>query len=752
MSIDQDKSLLTSWTPEKHWKVWREKLPLKHLVAIDAETGRLLWKKDDSDTQEIMRTAVAVAGGRVFFQNERAIFALDARNGKELWRAERLVITDRPGSSAPTLVASKDVVICADREVGAASREKDEQGRSLSWHVYPHTAHSRDGETIAYDAATGKQLWKVNSVENFKAPADVFIMDDVAYVRSRKPGLGVAVDLKTGKVKNPPQKKSPIRDPGTHWRCYRNKATEKYLLLCQRWTEFYELATGVQTVSRFVRGSCQYGQMPCNGLLYAPHDSCACSMESKLNSFKALAPIANPAEDIPGVVRLEKGPAYEQVDNWQSANENPDDWPTYRRDAARSGVAKTAIGAKLAPVWEARLKGRLTAPVVADGMLIAAAPDDHTVHAVNAGSGEPMWSYTAGGPVDSPPTIHQGRAIFGCADGSIYCLRASDGELVWRYRAAPIDHRIVAYGKVESVWPLHGSVLVQDGVVYAVAGRTTHMDGLFFHAVDASNGRQLVTKKIAQASFPDVLSCYGNSIFMRQMRLDKQGVVQPPNVPHLFSAAGFLDHTWWHRTYWQFGTGMPGGYTRWFAAGERRPAGRLMVMDREKIFGFGRLNQYDYVGSHVGLGKMQYLLYAANRSDFDTVARKANRKPLPWQAKKPDIPTLWKNKIGLLARGMVLCDKILFVAGPPDRFGVAAGDAPHPYTPAATQSLRSQREALEGKKGSLLCAVSAGDGEELSEHKLDGLPAWDGLIAARGRLYLTMQDGTVRCFSGEVRD
>lgn len=55
-----------------------------------------------------------------------------------------------------------------------------------------------------------------------------------------------------------------------------------------------------------------------------------------------------------------------------------------------------------------------------------------------------------------------------------------------------------------------------------------------------------------------------------------------------------------------------------------------------------------------------------------------------------------------------------------------------------------------GIQGSLLWAISAEDGKKLSEHKLDGLPAWDGLIAARGRLYLTTQDGIIRCFSGHI--
>jgi len=177
-----------------------------------------------------------------------------------------------------------------------------------------------------------------------------------------------------------------------------------------------------------------------------------------------------------------------------------------------------------------------------------------------------------------------------------------------------------------------------------------------------------------------------------------------------------------------------------------------MVMDDERIHGFGRLNQYDHVGGHVGLGKTRYLLYAANRSDFDPIAERGDKKPLSWSAKKPDIPTQWKRKIDLLARGMVLCKGVLFVAGPPDLLGVVQGNTPHPYIPAAARSLQVQREALDGKQGTLLCAFSSVDGEKLTEYRLDGLPAWDGLIAARGRLYVTMRDGTVTCFRGGRED
>ncbi len=909
---------------EIHWKITREKAPFKHLVANDAETGKLLWKKDDVDTREIMPSAMAVSEKRVFIQNEKAIVALDAGTGKEIWRSARAVSLDSPGSSSPTLVAVNGVVICADREVGPSKREKDSDGRSVGWYMYPHADWERykanaPGQAIAYDAVTGEELWRLNCVGNFKAPADIFVVKDTAYVRSYKPGLGVGVDLRTGKVKNPPTKRSPIRNPGGHWRCYRNKATEKYLILCQGRTEFYDLSTRVQTSVNFVRGTCQYGQMPCNGLLYSPHDSCACSIESKLNSLKVLSAIPNPTEDVSGAVRLEKGAAYVGEGEWPhkvtKSYEKGHQWSTYRGDAARSGVAKTKVGAELKEAWKTKLSGKLTAPVVADGLLITAMPDRHAIRALNADTGKPAWSYTAGGMVDSPPTIYNGMAIFGSADGWIYCLRASDGVLAWRYRVARMDRRMVAYGSVESVWPVHGAVLVQDlpapeqgsrgqagGIVYAVAGRTTSMDGMYFCALDVVTGKKLVEQRVGRSSFPDILSSDGDNIFMRQIRFNKQGVVQPSNVAHLFSSVGFLDDTWWHRTYWQYGTGITGmGYTGWFAAGERRNSGRLMVKDGLKLYGFGRRNQYDYMGAHVGLGKMKYQLYAADLHEpakhphyiaidlADTVmidgftylprqdgrdggviyeyeffvsqdgkqwgkpviksyfgniqnspeqqivrvdkpvkgrciklvsksaigghpfagaaeigvrgnivgelasvssdtkatslaknrwkilsfssearyhrnlsavqaiddnpdtfwhtewATAAGHSNLAWNQKKPDLPSRWKSKIELLARGMVLSGKILFVAGPPDLFGTAPGDNPHVYDLSSSKSLQAQREALAGKKGSILWAVSAETGEKLSEYRFEDQPAWDGLIASNKRLYMTMEDGTVIC-------
>ena len=61
--------------------------------------------------------------------------------------------------------------------------------------------------------------------------------------------------------------------------------------------------------------------------------------------------------------------------------------------------------------------------------LLVAGSDAHTVYALSMDEGKKLWQYTTGGRVDSPPTVYRGLVLFGCRDGRVYCLRASDGQL-----------------------------------------------------------------------------------------------------------------------------------------------------------------------------------------------------------------------------------------------------------------------------------------------------------------------------------
>jgi len=731
------------------WPIYEDVPPRKHLIALHADSGKVAWKKDDAEAAEIMPTTLAAAGKRVFFQSHKEVLALDGSSGNVLWRAARPVACDRPTWSAPTLVVHGDVVLCGDRAVESSPPGVPETTKPSRWVVSSTGGIAPKGQIIAFATATGEKLWESDGRECYNAPVDVLVADDMVWsgnlVHSRDPGISTGRDVHTGEiVKTRPPDQQFFKIIMSHHRCHRNKATVKYLVLGRDGIELIDLATGKGFGNSWVRGSCQYGVMPCNGLIYAPHHSCACHVESKLNNFNALAPAAKAGEPIPGAdqPRLQRGPAYSLSSPAGKAAEG--DWPTYRHDAARSGRSSCAVPVTLKKAWETEMSGdRLSCPVIADGKVFVARIDRHEVCALDSDNGKLLWSFTAGGRVDSPPTIHGGTAIFGCADGWIYCVRVSDGQLAWRFRAAPGQRRIVSYDQLESAWPVHGSVLVPQGVIHAVAGRTTYLDGgMVLCRLDASTGKLLSETPITGAALPDVLSSDGTSVFLRHRRFDEQGAEQQGNVSHLYSPAGFLDGSWWHRTYWQVGTAMRSGWGAWPNSGNQVPAGRLLVVDNDStVYGFGRFNQYHRHGTHVGLGRVRYFLYAS----APKTEKKPGQPPRRTGAAPAGVPSRWSESLPLLVRGMVLCEGTLFVAGPPDVVKYAPESATDPYHSNSPEALREQEAALAGKRGGLLWAVSADDGTKLAEYPLEAPPQWDGLAAAGGRLYLTTTDGKILC-------
>ncbi len=739
----------------------------KWLVAMDADTGRVLWRKADAATSHLMPTALAVADGRLFFQNTKELICLDARSGRQQWRSHRPVTTNRWAWTAPTLVACDGVVLSADRD--ASSRVGNEaagQGKVL-WVVYSKGGEAPPGKVIAFSAEDGKRLWESEAQEAYNAPPDVLVADGLVWtgnlVNRRQPGITQGLDPRTGEVKRERPKDQEHFTVGfVHHRCYRNKATDRFLVLGRSGVEWIDLATGKGMADHWVRGACQYGVMPANGLLYAPQHSCACYIEAKLHGFLAVAPASASRrlpETIPAEGRLERGPAFgKPIDNPKSEIRN-DDWPTYRHDAARTGRASSTVPTALAKGWQMDLGGELTSPVVAGGLVFLAQVQTHTLHALDAETGRTVWSRTLGGRIDSPPTIYQGLCLLGCRDGSVHALRAADGETVWRFRAAPRDRRLVAYDGLESVWPVQGNILVHDGSAYFAAGRSSYIDGgMWLYKLDPATGevqaerrlydrdpesgeepQQQVRGVYMPGALPDVLASDGESIYMRHQRFDADLNRQDPDVPHLFCPAGFLDGSWWHRTYFLFGTRMQSGWGGWARAGHQAPAGRLMVADGSSVYSFGRLNQYGTAGTHVGLPPKKhpwgsppkkqphYVLFASGKQPEVIKEKKGKRRA------QRRIAPRWTQSLDIWVRAMVLADGTLLLAGPPDPFAGGTADA----------------EPFASDKPGTLLVVSAKDGRRLAAYPLSAPPAWDAMAAARGRLYVATTDGKVTCLKGK---
>jgi len=744
----------------------------KTVVAVRADSGEVLWKWTEPQSAKLMPLTLAAADRRVFFLAGKGVVCLDRDTGKVLWNSGGDEAID--GSDA------KDV------------KRKGNGSRGPGWSVATLVVHAgvallaADGQLAALSAAEGKQLWTCACPAGFRSPADVFVIDGLVWTG---PTFGEGRDLRTGEIKRTNAAAEDIWTVGHHHRCYREKATSRYLLTGKRGIEFLDLRGNNHTRNNWIRGACQYGILPANGLIYAPSHACGCFMEAKLYGFWAVAAERQKAaEKAPEAKPLERGPAYGTPNpkpeapspksgsaNPKSKIENPksEDWPTYRYDSLRSGSTEVALPAALKSAWQTRLGGRLSSPVVAGGIVVASAIDAGRVVALDAADGKVRWSFPAGGRVDSPPTIYQGRVLFGCADGWVYCLRATDGQVVWRFRAAPAELSTVAFDQVESVWPAHGSVLVEDNVAYVAAGRSAYLDGgIRLYGLDPATGRALcqttvstddpvarsraeaeTETKIAPETFVqnatdyktftdpdhsdafsmggttnDVLVSDGNSVFLRQLRFDRKCIQQETPSRHLLSTSSLLDDAENHRSHWVLGTGdfsrLAVAYS-WIANSPRGaygmrlavPYGLMLAFDSASVWGVRRAGGYTLFGE---AGKA----FSASEEPLPDFRKSDNKSGPTWK---------WSGKLSMRPRAMLRAGDVLVLGGMPNE-----ADAADPYAP------------FEGRAGGLVWTVSAADGTRLAEHKLDSPPVWDGMAAAGGRLYVATMAGTVLCMERDA--
>ncbi|HET6883555.1 MAG TPA: PQQ-binding-like beta-propeller repeat protein [Pirellulales bacterium] len=579
--------------------VWNEKP--RDVMAFEAATGTRLW----SHTSKVAPLTLCANEKRVIFHDGEKIVCLDSTHGEQLWATEpaprRKSIQFNFG---PRLVLHEPFVLYAGGE----------------------------GKMRCYDAADGKMRWQSeHAPSGYQSPQDIIIAGGMVWVapttEGRDSGIYKGRDLKTGEVKIefPP-------DIDTYWfhhRCYIAKATDRFIIPSRTGIEFVDFNAKHWDINHWVRSACLYGVLPANGLIYAGPHNCACYPEAKLYGLNALAPAAK-TPILPEVIseegRLELGKAFEEPLKEQAAAEN--EWPTYRHDNERSGYSSAELASDLSRSWEAELPGRLSALVVAGGLVYVAQVDQHKLHALDAKTGQSRWTFTAGGRIDSPPTYWNGRLFFGSMDGWVYSLRASDGALLWRYRAAPLDRRLMAFEQLESVWPVHGSVLIEKDVAHFVVGRSSFLDGgMWYVRLDPRTGKKLgetvlndrdpetgedIQNRLQTLQMPvalaDILCTDGECVYLRSQKFDdagqrqeigpvsgdaaKQGGTQAGPGRHLFAPMGFLDDTWFHRAYWVYGKNFAGGHNGYFQAGKHTPSGRILVFNDKEIYGYARQPQY----------------------------------------------------------------------------------------------------------------------------------------------------------------
>jgi len=703
------------------------------VMAVDPCSGKVFW---ETASDKLLPLTLTVGGDRVFFHTGAAMVALDRKTGKQLWSTPDTNVDGKRWNVSHTVISHSDVLLLGTP-------------RKLE----------------AFSAKTGELLWEAQGGRSGFAgsnPTNVYVIDGMVWAPSK---ACVGLDLRSGEVKRELELPKYMYTAGHHFRCYRGKATERYLLENKRGIEMIDLEGKEFVKNDWVRGMCRYGVMPCNGLIYSTPTPCSCYPTVLLTGFNALASRLGDPSARKGVREgpLLKGPAYANAASAKTQSEDTDAWPTFRADALRNGATRTKVAGQPTLKWRTKLGGatgsalKLSQPMVAGGKLFVASVDEQTIHALDADTGDVAWSRTVDGRVDSPPTYHNGMIVFGSRNGWIYCLRASDGQLAWQRRLAPSDEQIVSYNQLESVWPAHGSTLILDGVVYAAAGRNVYLDdGIHVVAIDAATGKILheahLKKELQDpATDPshcntldgaklDVLASDGKYIFMQGKVLDrtlKEIEDETQQSGHIYTTAGYLDNLAWNRNAWKYALTYP-------ALNKKNLSvpftGQILSVDEKMVYGIKYFLGHSGQSSVFYPGEDGYLLFADRIGDriAETSPAKRTRKKgrkgkgasaAKGTAVEQDAVTLWKAMIPIRVRAMVKTSDALWIAGPPD-----VVDKEDPLA------------AFEGRKGAILRAYSADDGTQGFETRLDSPPVFDGLIAADRKLYIALRDGSVACW------
>jgi hypothetical protein len=476
------------------------------------------------------------------------------------------------------------------------------------------------------------------------------------------------------------------------------------------------------SINNYIRGECHVGNIPANGLVYSPPHSCRCRIFEVLTWLKAVSPRSmEPSKsEQDTLVRLVKGPCYDKARRADATG----DWPRYRGNDALESCTQTSITTDVTSVWQTKIGNGATPTTIAEGLCFVSNPDSHTLHALDMKTGETRWTFLSGGKVDSPPTYSNGRLYFGSGEGAVYCVDALTGTLAWKHLIAPGEGQMCCREQIESVWPVHGSVLVSKGIVYAAAGRSSYLDGgVRVVGLNAHKGHVVYTtqlrseevysKKMTEndpqrntidntSAKNGLIRSDGSKIYLNQHCLSEDLVLEEAGVfPSIQAGPGYLDPSYYKRA-------------PWVVSNSKAAKGMNICRDESRAY----------------VLKMWKNFKSMDPDNFFTPGKSSYKLAAVRVDSSRDKSGAWEIEVPIRIKSLLATQYHLVIAGPPNILD--------PADPLG---------ALEGRKGGLLLILEKEDGTVRSETRLEYPPIFNGVSAARNRLVVASEDGSVSCFA-----
>jgi outer membrane protein assembly factor BamB len=464
------------------------------LVAIDVGSGKELWRLA---VNGIDPAKTAITADRVFFYADRSYAScLDLKTGKTIWK------TEAPMARKP-LGTGWSFTFMITQRVGALT----------SPDVYMINSY-KDGHYQAFAAKNGSILWGAGHGRTEQKEQDESRLGKLEYpimvdgkIMDRD---GIIRDPLNGK---PTGEKLPTSYGGCGSWCMSTHGVHGMM------GTVYDRDAKARIVapSNYMKAACLSGVIAADGTLFSGHGNCSGCMEWVGHLAFCSAGDFSVRDATPTTDRLLRGKALEKT----GAQSSPLDWTTYRANSSRSGSSTAAVPDITRVIWtwaphpafdykteaSTGLEPQSTQAIcVGDRVVFGTAVG--ILRCLHRKTGEELWSYPTAGRIISAPTFWEGKVYAGSGDGRVYCLNAEDGSLVWRYRVAPVERRIMVFGHLMSSWPINANVLVQPstdagqtgGVVYASAGLIGPCGGSLLCALDARSGKPLWETRFADAS------------------------------------------------------------------------------------------------------------------------------------------------------------------------------------------------------------------------------------------------------------
>ncbi len=630
----------------------------------------------------------------------------------------------------------------------------------------------------ALNAKAGKSLWvNICGPEGVDASMfDLFLLADgtlFTYGHS-----WARMDQATGKL-------LAYGNNGGNARCDTGACTEN--VVTAGFGNYFDLADGgVRWTKRdLARGHCGGWGTPAYGMMYYHGSGCGCFYPLRGNL--ALHHTREP-QPIDNGDRLTKKPAYDRL---LGVAANKGDWPAYMYNGQRRGWGPKDGPRRLVETWQVKVadpipadvqgvrqdwlncgvyNGPVTAPVVACGMLFVSDRDRHRVVALDAEAGEQRWAFSTAGRVLTTPTFAKGRLVFGARDGNVYVLDAKTGELAWQFFAAPERRYILAYGQIESLWPVHGCLPVVDDTVVATAGYHGEADGgVWAWGLDLRSGEILWSRRLHRPlrpwkSFETKVTREGHqywSVADEEHELatpnKSNGGYNPTHVRNIDlpmyddEVAHVANHPIMIAT---GATSERGVRDPLLIAGERYPFLDMEFENRGGPHSTGSIG-IRLCGVTIGGFRSDGMRAAHDGTQALYMDQTPNHRVGPglYLIKSSDIAAKgWKrvsgkerrtltpiatsvNVIGREADSLALGGTIAYVA--------SEGHLTRKWGKEMRPRPRWRKgEAIPGH----LEAFSVPDGKRLAHVEVDSAVINNGLAVAAGRLYAVCEDGTVRCY------